>query len=142
MEELSDLYEWMQIEKENNLILEFANMSPAQHKLEVNLGLHVMQPTDKKLKHGPRAKFFSINNPKDNFCITINDNPKVIGKYDKLISERDLNKLVQHITQFKIPLLNFWYNPYMFTDELERQMDKVRNGKPVEATYLDKINQK
>lgn len=133
--DLVELYEYIKIEKENDLILEFANIGPHKHKFNVNLAMHIMQPTDKKLKHGPRVKFFQIKNPNQNFTITINDEPRVIGNWKELISQKELNILLENVFKFKIPLLNFWYNPYMLVDELEEQMEMIRKGETVEPTY-------
>ena len=121
-----------QIELENTLILEFANIGPKKHKFGVSINMHIMQPDDKKLKHGPRIKFFDNNS---NFSISISDTPKVIGKWKELVSEHELNVLVENVIKFKIPFLNFWYNSKMLVDDLEEQMEMVRDGKEVEATY-------
>jgi hypothetical protein len=134
METLEQIYEWMQLEKENNLILEFANIAPSEHKFGINLGFHVMQPGDKKLKHGPRAKFFAKGHETE-FCITISDNPKVVGKWSELVTQSELNKLIANIKRFKVPLLNFWYDSKMYSKDLVDQMDAIRNGKEVTPTY-------
>lgn len=133
--DLVELYEYIKIEKENNLILEFANLGPKKHKFNVDLAMHIMQPTDKKLKHGPRVKFFQMKKPTQNFSITIGDEPRVIGDWRKLISQKELTILLENVLKFKIPLLNFWYNPNMLVDDLEEQMEMIRKGETVESTY-------
>lgn len=141
MSKFMDILEALDIERENDLILEFANIEPYEHNLGIDVVMHIMQPGDKKLKHGPRAKFFS-HGSKEEFCVSINDHPKFIGNYRALISERDANKLLQEIVIFKIPFLNFWYDSRMTTGMLAKEMSQVRSGQPVTPTYLDKINQK
>lgn len=137
MENLEQVYEWMRLEKENKLILEFANIGPKTHKFGVDIIFHVMQPGDKKLKHGARAKFMK-RNTNEEFCITISDDPKVIGNWKELVTQSELTTLIGNIKNFKIPLLNFWYDSKMDTDELAEQMDIVRNGKEVTPTYKEK----
>jgi hypothetical protein len=74
-----EIFELLSITEEDNLILEFANFEPEEHKLGTDLKMHIMQPGDKKLKHGPRIKLF--NNEHD-FTISISNDInkiKVIG---------------------------------------------------------------
>ena len=138
MEPFRDFVEYFEIEEENKLILEFSNIGPKTHKFGIELTMHIMQPDiNMKLKHGPRAKFFKRGS-NDEFCITINNNPKVVGKWDKLVSQHECNVLLSNIKKFKVPLLNFWYDPKMNTDELEEQLIKIRKGGEVAATYKER----
>lgn len=111
--------------EENELILEFANLEPEEHNFGSNLKMHVMQPGDRKLQHGPRVKFF---NNEHEFSVSISknlDDIKVIGDYTKLITTRELNKIRINVHKYHIPLLTFWNDPKMTTKALLKMMEEV-----------------
>lgn len=124
----SDIIELLSISEEDNLILEFANFEPEEHKLGSNLKMHIMQPGDKKLQHGPRIKLF--NNESD-FTITISSDInkiKVIGNYANLISDSTLKKIKTNAVKYSSAFLKFWNDPLMTTKALLREMKKIDNN--------------
>jgi len=101
---------------DTEIILEFANISPKDHKFGVDVKLHLMQP-GKKLQHGPRMKIYRKGIQGD-FSISINDNPKVIGNWNNFVSKRELNLLITNVKFYKESLLKFWNDSRMDTNEL------------------------
>jgi hypothetical protein len=122
--------------KEDDMILEFANLDPTMHQMDVDIVLHIMQPGDKQLKHGPRLKFFKKGSS-ETFSITVSNNPKIIGNWKELVSKRELNVLIENTKRFKVPFLNFWYDSMMTVGELIEQIHKVKDGKDVVSTFVD-----
>ena len=118
-----------------DFIFEMATIAPKDHKLGVDLKMHIYQPGEKKLSHGPRVKFFK-HTKGDSFSISVSKEPNrinlVAGKIDGLITESELNALVQKIRKYRIPLLNMWRDPGMSQEELIDQMRDVDAGRPVE----------
>jgi len=119
----------------DDFILEMANVGPQIHKFGVNVKMHLLQPGDKQLSHGPRAKFFK-NSIDDGFSISISSTSSkvkvVSGEDSKIVSEGEMNTLVEKVRKYRIPLLNFWRNSNMTVDELRDQMDAIDEGQAVE----------
>jgi hypothetical protein len=118
-------------------IPDFNNFSPQSHKFGIVIGMRVPQPEKIKLQQNPRVHFYKRERSGE-FCITISDEPQVFGIYVNLVSDYELQILKDNVKKFKIPLLNFWYDYRACGSQLEEQMDDIRNGKEVIATYLTK----
>lgn len=117
-----------QIIKENDLILEFANVTPKVHKFGIEVRLHVMQPgVNDKIKHGPRVKVF-VTKPGPDFSITLETNPRVVGNWRNIVSEKEKNILITNIKKYKSAFISFWNDPAMGTDELRELMDEIDKG--------------
>jgi len=115
-------------DNEDNLILEFANIDPEDHKFGVDVKLHLMQPENKKLKHGPRIKVFKQSwNKGPNFTITINNTPKVIGEWSDVVTKKELDILLKAVERHKKSLIAFWNDSSMTTRELTNRLDKERS---------------
>jgi hypothetical protein len=111
--------------RETELILEFANMTPTDHRFGVDVRLHVMQPGDNEhLQHGPRVKVFKTK-PGPDFTITLEEIPRVIGDYTKVIPERDKNILLDKIRIYRTAFLKFWNDSGMAISELKEIMDEI-----------------
>jgi len=112
----------------DDFILEMANIGPQLHKFGVNVKMHLLQPGNKQLSHGPRAKFFK-NSIDDGFSISISVESSKIkivsGEDSKIVSEGEKNVLVEQVKKYRIPLLNFWKNSSMTVDELRDEMDAI-----------------
>jgi ABC-type phosphate transport system ATPase subunit len=78
---------------QKDLILEFANMDPEEHKFGVDVNLHIYQPGQVKLSHGPRIKIFK-NKPGPDFSISLEDTPRVIGNWKLVVKKNELNILL------------------------------------------------
>jgi len=80
---MSNFKKILDILKEDT-IFEMATLSPKDHNLGVDIKLHILQPGDKQLSHGPIIKCLKSNNDK-NFSISLNvDKHKNDGSYWKL----------------------------------------------------------
>ena len=111
-----EFLEFKYISKEDDLILEFANMSPRMHNFGVDVKLHVFQPGYKQLNHGPRVKVFKTKDL--SFTITLEKEPRVIGDYKGIVTKQELNKLIEKIKKYRNAFIQFWNDPDMDTDEL------------------------
>jgi hypothetical protein len=108
-------------EYRSDLILEFANIGPATHRLGVNFKMHIMQIGDvSKLPHGPRVKFF---NNEHEFVVTLEEEPRIIGKCP--LSIGDAEKLRVSVKHYRSAFLQFWHDPKMDQDELRLAMDNL-----------------
>jgi hypothetical protein len=121
----------------DKMILEFANVGPREHKWGIDIKFHIMQPDKKKLRHGPRLKFYNNSwTSGPNFTITISEKPIVVGDYTHLVSKSELALLIRSVIKYRIPLLNFWNDPSHTVGEMLEQMEMIDNGKKVElVTY-------
>jgi len=117
-----------------NLIFEMANISPQAHKFGVNLKMHILQPGDRQMPHGPRVKFFR-HVPGDGFSISLNQDVSkigiVAGVSSKIATVSDVNKLIDCVKKYRIPLLNMWSYSGMSQDELLEEMAEINAGKTV-----------
>lgn len=120
------LVEYYEIEEENDLILEYANMPPKLHGFGINVKLHLMQPSI-QLKHGPRVKIFKQGSL-DNFCITLEEIPRVVGNYKSVVSTSELNILISKIKKYRTAMLKFWDDPQMDILELEELFKRIDKG--------------
>jgi hypothetical protein len=105
---------------EDSLILEFANIGPSIHEFGVEVNLHLMQPDDKKLEHGPRIKVY-IGSWKTgpNFTITLENNPRVIGKTTDIVNGKELKILLKQVKKHRLAFIEFWNNSDMTVDKLK-----------------------
>ena len=117
------------------VIMDMANIGPRSHKFGVNLKMHILQPGNKKIQHGPRVKFFKKGLEFSGFSISLNEDSSKIkfisGSYKTLINTTELNSLIEKIQKYRIPLLNMWNDPDMTQDELLDQMELIDQGKEV-----------
>lgn len=115
---------------DSELICEMSNINPKDHNLGIDIKLHILQPGNKQLQHGPRIKCIKRNSNFD-FSISLNvDVNKImlIGDYAPLISTKEYNILLNYIKKYRIPFLNMWYDPYMDQHELFSQMEELDGG--------------
>jgi hypothetical protein len=117
MEGFKSFYESKMLQEDNDLILEFANMSPAMHNFGVDVKLYIFQPGDKQLSHGPRIKVFKPKVSGD-FSITLEEQPRVIGDYKNIVTTSELNKLITNIKKYRTAFIQFWNDSQMDTNEL------------------------
>lgn len=114
------------IANEDNLILEFANIAPRDHRFGVEVNLHVMQPGDKQLEHEPRIKVYTGSwQSGPNFTITLEENPRVIGDSSNVVDGKQLKILVQNVKKYRSAFISFWNDSGMTTAELKDLMDKI-----------------
>ena len=122
-------------EYDADTIFEMANVSEKYHKLGINIKLNVIQPTDKKIKHGPRVKCFN-NSSSKNFSISLDEDPTkmklMAGDYKDLIDTKEFNILLNYLKKYRIPYLNLWYNWKLDVDDLMNQIDQIDRGFEVE----------
>jgi hypothetical protein len=124
MKKFKEYMNEQQLFQEENLILEFANISAKEHNFGVDVRLHVMQPANIKLKHAPRVKIYK-KGESGSFSISLTDTPKVIGVC--FLSQKELHILLKNITKYKTAFLEFWNDTDMSTNELTdlfRQIDQ------------------
>lgn len=115
------------------MIYEMSTVGPKVHRFGIDIKLHILQPGDKQLPHGPRVKCIKREN-NSNFSITLNENAdkmECIGDYKELLSTKEFNLLFEKIKKYRIPFLNIWYDPIFDQDELRDQMDKIDLGNEV-----------
>jgi hypothetical protein len=124
--------------EEEYYLFEMATISPKTHNFGIDVKLHIFQPGRKfRLSHGPRVKCFKPNVDGD-FSISLDEDESkmfVVGKYDKVLSTRDFNKLFSLIQKYRIPFLNMWYDSYMSSEELMEEINEIDLGKEVERRY-------
>jgi hypothetical protein len=118
MKTLKEHLEFVEYLKEDENIFEMATLHPNEHKFGVNVKIHILQPGDKRLPHGPRLKIFSqkdvvfiITLPKDVRDI------RVIGDTAKL-KPKDVEILLDVASFYKEAFVTFWCNPLMSVSEL------------------------
>ena len=77
----------------------------------------------KQGSHGPRLKVFKDKRPQgDNFSVTIEDNPKTIGKV--FVDSKELRKIFEFVNVNQELLINYW-NFEIDTVELSNGLKKV-----------------
>ncbi len=108
----------------NDLILEFANMDPEEHKFGVDVNLHIYQPGNIKFSHGPRIKIFK-NKPGTDFTITLEEKPEVICNWKLIVSKKELNILLKNIKKYRSAFITFWNDPAMSIRKLELLMKEI-----------------
>lgn len=112
---------------DTNILSEMANLRSSDHKFGVDVVLHVYKEhVDQQLPHGPRVKVFDKIG-KNQFVVTISDNPKVI-KSKSFLSSKELNKLLKGIALYKIPFLNFWYDITYVSEDMKIDMRLIDEG--------------
>jgi hypothetical protein len=68
-------------------LYEMATLGPKDHKLGIDIKLHILQPGQHKLSHGPRVKCFKSGSDKD-FSISLNEDETkmfLVGEYANTI---------------------------------------------------------
>ena len=119
------------------------NVAHQDHKLGVALKMNIMQPGNDTCTQEPRVKFFK-NSSSCDFSISINKDPVKIelvdGDYTQLISERTLNRLIEQVKKYRIPLLNMWHDSGMSQSELLSQMGAVDDGKTVRLRKANRFS--
>jgi predicted RNA-binding protein len=77
----------------------------------------------KQGSHGPRLKVFKNKQPKgENFSVTIEDTPRMIGKV--FVNAKELKRIVEFITLNKQVLLDYW-NFEITTTTLVKELKKI-----------------
>jgi len=109
---------------QKDLILEFANMDPEEHKFGVDVNLHIYQPGQVKLSHGPRIKIFK-NKPGPDFSISLEDTPRVIGNWKLVVKKNELNILLKNIKKYRTAFISFWNDSSMSIRKLELLMKQI-----------------
>jgi hypothetical protein len=124
--ELEDSFKNIHMELEDSLILEFANIGPSIHEFGVNVNLHLMQPDDQKLVHGPRIKVYTGSwKTGPNFTITLEETPRVIGKSSEIVNGKELNLLLQQVKKHRLAFIEFWNDSSMTVDRLKELMREI-----------------
>lgn len=127
-----DIFEPMTRTERQDVIFEMANIAPEDHGFGVNLKMHILQPGDKQPGHGPRVKFFRNDPRKD--CITISvhlkeEGIRLVGEAPKGLATRaEINRLIENVKKYRIPLWNMWYDSGMTQRELLQEMDAIDRG--------------
>lgn len=122
------------LEDDYENIYEMANIPPSVHNFGINVKLNVIQPGNKKIKHGPRIKIFK-RVPSDGFAIILNKEKNKIRldpdnkKESIFLKGKELRLLITNIKKYRTPLLKLWNDPGMDIIELRRLMDKIDNEK-------------
>ena len=115
-------------------IFEMANIGPRLHRFGVDVTMNLLQPGGNRLSHGPRAKFFKKGVDGD-FSIALSEDPKkiriVAGSFKGIVTQNEANRLVEKVRKYRIPLLNFWYDSAMNSDELSEQLEMIDRGEDV-----------
>jgi hypothetical protein len=109
---------------------DMANIDPKEHQFGVNVKLNILQPGERKYKHGPRVKVFN-KDPDINFSVALNkssDELKIIGDPAKVISWKDLVTLLSKIKKYKMAFLIFWYNRSMSVREWKKLILRIDKG--------------
>jgi len=111
------------LEKESH-IFEMATLSPKEHKFGINVKIHILQPGDKKLPHGPRLKI--LKNNTELFVITLPKigEPEIIGNTQEL-KKQDVSILLSTAKQYREAFVRFWFDSYMSVDELMNFVDSI-----------------
>lgn len=108
MASFNDILEFIQSYHDNLDLFEMANIRPDKTGLKIVI---YISPRNNS-KYGPRIKVsqFYGNKVSDSFfSITIDDNPKVIGKTGDIKSE-DVKKVCDFIILNKQTLLSLWHD--------------------------------
>lgn len=116
---------------------DMANISPDEHHFGINVTLNVMQPGERKYKHGPRIKVYS-QDPDTNFSLAINktsDEVEVIGDPATVMRRRDLPRLVSSVKKYRYAFLLFWYDRTMSTSGLQKLMRRIDAGENLKADF-------
>jgi len=100
------------------MLLEMANFSPKHTGLKEVIWVSV-----KNANHGPRIKIFKNKQAKgENFSVTIEENPKTIGKV--FVNSKELNKINEFIKVNERLLIDYW-NYSIDTTDLAINITKV-----------------
>ena len=100
-------------------LYEMSNLSPEKSGLKEVIWFSVKGDT----KHGPRIKVYKNKKPQgENFSVTIEDNPKTIGKV--FVNSKELQKIFELVKVNKDILLKHW-NYEIFSDEVIQNLIKV-----------------
>jgi hypothetical protein len=100
-----------------------ANVGPRDHKFGVDVKLHIYQPGDQKLQHGPRIKIFKSN---QDYSITLNSDPNkmfIVGK--SFLNNRENKIVLDNVRKYRSAFIKFWNDPNMTTEELRDLMDII-----------------
>jgi hypothetical protein len=100
-------------------LLEMASIGPKLHKFGINVKLHIYQPGDKKIPHGPRIKVYSMNGSED-FSISLSNDASKINHITgaSFLSDRELEFLIGKIRKHRASFMKFWNDPKMSVDDL------------------------
>jgi len=103
---------------EEQLLFEMANIGKSKTGLDESIWISV-----KNSSHGPRIKIYKNSQPKgENFSVTIEDEPKVIGNI--FVNAKELDKIKQFVILNKVNLIKYW-NFELTTDEVTDNLFKV-----------------
>ncbi len=99
-------------------IFEMANIDPKIHKFGIDVKIHILQPGNRKLPHGPRLKIFKSK--ESSFIITLPKDirdVKVEGKIN-IVKNHELKTLIDIAKHYKEAFVSFWCNDDMGVGEL------------------------
>lgn len=114
---------------------DMANISSDEHGFGIDVILNIMQPGERKYKHGPRIKVFK-KDPDTNFSIALSkdsDDLEVIGDPIKVLRRKDLPLLLKNIKKYKNAFLMFWYDRTMSSSGLQTLMRKIDKGESLKS---------
>ena len=114
-------------------IYEMANIPSRLHKFGVEVKLQVLQPGNKKIKHGVRVKI--LKDGEKDFSVILDINPdkiRIVPKHKSFLKGKELRELIKNIKKYRIPLLMLWYDTRMDILELRDLMNKIDKNKEFE----------
>lgn len=123
-------------------LVEMTNIDPKIHKFGIDVKIHIQQPADKKLPHGPRLKIFK--NKRDVFVITLpKDVRDVKIKGDaSFLKSKEVSTLANIAKHYKEAFVSFWCDEDMGVGELMdyieainlndfKKLDELRKEHPI-----------
>jgi len=117
---------------EESHIHEMANIDPRTHKFGIDAKIHILQPGDKKLSHGPRLKIFKRKNI--SFVITLPKSINDIGIIGDtgFLNLKEVNTFIDIAKHYKEAFVSFWCNDSMTTDELMDYINAINKNETLE----------
>jgi len=113
-----------------NDVYSMANVPQKIYQLPLaqDVKFNILQPSDKKLSHGPRLKVFRgspVSGP--NFSISLTKTPKVVAG-ESFLSTSELRMVLKHVEKYYAAYLKLWHDDGMDIYELRKEMDQIDQG--------------
>ncbi len=126
---MKNFKEYQNYLKEESHLIEMTNIGPKQHKFGIDVKIHILQPAEKELSHGPRLKIFKKKDR--SFIITLPKNIKNLKiKGDtSIVKKTELKTLINIAKHYKEAFVSFWCNDDMSGDELMDFIEAINLNK-------------
>ena len=106
-------------------------IDPYEHKLEVDLKLHMWQPGFTEFDKTPQLIFLK-DDIDNNFSISLDEKEENIkylsGNYKVFLTDKALETLIKNIKKYRIAFLNMWRDKLMSSLELKKAINRINKG--------------